>query len=779
MVSQFAIFLLSASVIAYEILLIRLLSIISWQHFAAMILSLALLGYGVSGTFLAFARRSMEPRFTIAFSSFAALFGLTGVVSFAIGQRMAFNPLELPWNWRQAAILGGLYLLFAVPFFCAATAIGLAFLRAQGRIAGLYRADLLGAGAGAIGILILLSQVSAQTCLAVASGGGFTAAAVSLISARRLWSAFLLAATLSLMIITVRRLPLEVSEFKPLAQALRVPGTRIASERLTPLGLLTTVESSEVPLRFAPGLSLNYSDELPEQAAVFTDAGGITVIHRFDQEKLAFLDYTTAALPYFIRPIDSVLVVGAAGSEALNGWRHGAARIQVVEVNEAVVDLMTRRYRDYSGRVLEREGVEIAVRQPRTFLEVTAHRYSLIADSSAAGSGLPMLAENYLYTVEGMTEMLRHLSSNGMVCITRPLNLPPRDSVKLVITAIEALERLGIRSPASHIAMVRNWNSVSVLLSRTPFSSPEVQSIVRFCEERSFDTEFVPGVARSAANRFNLMDQPYLHDAVVAATSGERAKFIREYKFNVGPSTDNRPYFGHSFRWKSLPEILRLRLRGGAFLLETGYLILIATLLQAIAAAVLFILVPVVMRKGAASRWLVICFSAMGLSFLFVEIFLIQKLTMLLGHPILAVSITLATMLALAGVGSGLSRHAHSVVLPVAGIVILLGIYALGWPAIFGSLVSFPESWKLMLSILMISPLALLMGMPFPIALAKVGAIDPQSVALAWSVNGFASVISPVAATLVGIHLGFAAVALLACLGYLFVGLATPRLRRI
>ena len=140
-----AIALLSAAALAYEILLTRLVAIMLWHHFAYMIISLALLGYGTSGTFLVFARRLLLKRFGLSFAAFAAAFGLTAVGCYALARRMPFNPLEIIWDWHQQAYLAAMYITLALPFCAAASAIGLGLAARPVAIGRIYRADLLGA----------------------------------------------------------------------------------------------------------------------------------------------------------------------------------------------------------------------------------------------------------------------------------------------------------------------------------------------------------------------------------------------------------------------------------------------------------------------------------------------------------------------------------------------------------------------------------------------------------------------------------------------------------
>ena len=151
-----AISFVSAAILAYEVLLMRLFAIVQWHHFAYMVISIALLGFGASGSFLALAQGWLKPRFVAGFAVNAILFGVSALAAFALGERVPFNALEVLWNAGQLLYLFVLYLLFTVPFFCGANCIGLAFACFGAQIGRIYRYDLMGAGLGALGIVAIL-----------------------------------------------------------------------------------------------------------------------------------------------------------------------------------------------------------------------------------------------------------------------------------------------------------------------------------------------------------------------------------------------------------------------------------------------------------------------------------------------------------------------------------------------------------------------------------------------------------------------------------------------
>ncbi len=796
-----SIFLISAAALAYEILLMRLLSIIQWHHFAYMIISLALLGYGVSGTFLALTRQWLQQRFAAVYIASAVLFGVSMVVCFALAQRVPFNALEVMWDPTQYIYLLLIYVLLFVPFFFAASCIGLAFIQYKEQINRIYLSDLLGAGTGALGIILLLFVLRPESSVQVLVGLALLAAVVANLcyySQLPRWPLPTIIAGVVVLLFGFSDswLGLQISPYKGLSQALQVVDAKILSEQSSPLGVLTVLESPTIPLRYAPGLSLNTKHEPPPQLAIFTDGDGLSVITRYDgtRKQLAYLDDMSSALPYHILPRPRVLILGAGGgSDVLLALYHQAETIEAVELNPLVVDLVKNRHADYAGHLYDGPGVRIDVAEARGYVTRSTKRYDLIhvalLDSfGAANAGVHALSESYLYTVEALQTYLEHLAPNGLLAITRWLQLPPRDSLKLFGTAIEALKRSGVAAPERHLALIRSWNTSTLLVKNAHLTEPDVLAIREFCERRSFDVAYYPGMERSEANRFNLLDEAYLFDGATALLSGARPDFLHRYKFHITPATDDKPHFFHFFKWRSLPEFLALPQGGRSSLVEWGYLILVATIVQALIVGIALILVPLWVTKHTRRMHTVprmgFYFGALGLAFIFIEIAFIQKFILFLNHPLYAIAVVLSGFLAFAGLGSGysarLARRLENtafspIAAAVAGIVAISLIYVLLLADMSPWLVALPDAAKITAALGLIAPLAFCMGMPFPLGLAKLAAHAPDFIPWAWGINGFASVVSAALATLLAIHFGFTAVVVLALVLYVLAAVLVRR----
>ncbi|KPK26985.1 MAG: hypothetical protein AMJ61_07285 [Desulfobacterales bacterium SG8_35_2] len=781
---RLTILLVSAMALSYEILLMRLFSIVQYHHFAYMVISLALLGYGASGTFLVFFRQQFLRRFPLALITNIFVFGITVVGCYLGGQHLLFNPDEIFWDNRQWLKLFTLYLLLALPFFFAANCIALAFSRYRQRISEIYAADLFGAGLGSVLIIGLLFLLFPQKLLLFVGSIIFAIGGVAWLELglRPTWRAlFFIGAAALLYLLPSAWTQLAISPYKGLSQQMRIKGSRIVQEKSSPLALLTVVESNLVPFRYAPGLSLTADSEPPAQVGIFIDGDTFNIITRFPEDisRLAYLDKITSALPYHMSRRQNILILGAGGgADILQALYFKAGNIDAVELNPQVVQLVSDR-RDFSGKLFERENVRLHIGEARSFVTANLEKFDLIQiplleSFGSSTAGLYSLNENYLYTVEALQGYITHLAPAGYLSMSRWVKLPPRDTLKLVATAVEALKGLGIQDYEKHLVLIRSWQTSSLLIKKSPFSMEELNQVKKFCRERLFDLVYYPGIQPQEANRYNILQEPYFYNGAVNLLGKDSGRFIKKYKFNIEPCTDDRPYFSHYFKWQTLPEILRLKGQGGMVLLESGYLILVLTLLQAIAASLVLVFLPVILKPytpAPEAGWnrarIVAYFLTIGLAFLFLEIVFIQKFILYLGHPLYAAAVVLAVFLVFAGLGSQYVQAKRMHVLWPVTFIAVLGLVNLFMANLFfDSLNWLPVPMKILSAILMLGPMAFCMGMPFPLALTGIGMDAPELIPWAWAVNGCASVIAAVLATLLAVLSGFGAVVLTSLLLY-------------
>jgi hypothetical protein len=760
----------------------RLFSIIQWHHFAYMMISLALLGYGVSGAFIMLLQRPLLQRFAASYIINLTLFGICSVGCFLLAQHIPFNAEEVLWDARQTVWLLYTYLLLAVPFFFAANAIGLALIHYRARLSRIYAADLMGAGLGSIGILVLLFAVLPLQALTVLGVLGISAALLAIWELRQRLSTVWLLLPLAtvLLMLPASWSTLEMSPYKGLSQTLLVKDTRIIAERSSPLGLLSVVESPTVPLRHVPGMSLNATAEPPAQLGVFIDGDGLSVITRYsgDRQALAHLDQLTSALPYHLRPVNRVLILGAGGgADVLQALYHHATDIDAVELNPQFARLVTTDYAEFAGHLYQAPGVTLHTTEARSFVTSSPGVYDLIQVSlldsfSASASGQYALSESHLYTTEALAEFLQKLAQGGFLSITRWIKLPPRDTLKLFATAIAALRASGINDPGQQLILLRGWQTSTLLVKNGAVSAQDLERVRAFCAARSFDVAWYPGITRGESNRYNRLRDAWFHDAAQALLGEQRERFLDDYKFNLRPASDDQPYFFHFFKWRTLAEVLQLRERGGASLADAGYLVLVATLAQAVIASLLLILLPISLyqrrtnpaKQGVRRSMVMGYFFILGLAFLFIEIAFIQKLLLFLHHPLYAVAVVLSSFLVFSGLGSAwLGRispggRGRRLGQAVTGIVVLGTVYLLSLDPLLDHLAMLPDAMRILISVALIAPLAFCMGMPFPLGLGRLADHAPDLMPWAWAINGCASVISAVLATLLAIHLGFSTV---------------------
>jgi hypothetical protein len=505
----------------------------------------------------------------------------------------------------------------------------------------------------------------------------------------------------------------------------------------------------------------------------------------------------TSALPYALRTPGSVLVLGAGGGmDVRQALALGARRVDAVELDPQRLRWVREAYAGYAGGLYGDPRVRVFVAEPRAFVRASAARYDLIVlaggDSFASsGAGAQAAAEQYALTVEALRDYRSRLTPQGMLVVTRWSKQPPRDELKLVATVVAALREAGVERPALHLAGIRNWDASTWLVARQPFPAGELAALDRFAQSHGFDPVHVPGATVDPDRRFHALEPPYLFEGTQALLSPQARDYVRDYKFAIAPARDDRPYFGHYFRWRSLAELWRLREQGSAVLLDSGYLLLVAALLQAVPLALLLVLLPLrvlpspepppsatearrslrSLPRGRAGAY----FLALGLAFLLVEIATLARLTLLVGHPLLAAGVGLTGFLVCAGAGSvyaqrWLSRQDadadDAIVARIRWAVRVIAFGLLWQLVLFHVAYSYGAGWpvwtRALLGLLGIAPLAFAMGLPFALGLSRLARNAPAFVPWAWGLNGCASVIAAILAVLLAMAFGLRATLLVA-----------------
>ena len=785
---------LSAAGLAYEVLLVRLFSIIHWHHFAFMVISLALLGYGVSGSLITVFRRALLANYPRVFIVNCLLFGVSAIACFIVVQQLPFNALEMLWDSAQWQRLLLSYLLLSLPFFFVANAIALTMMCFYHRIPLVYGIDLIGAGIGAMSIVVLLQLFAPETVLRLLAIGGIGAGLYAACrfngTGYRLIGAGLLAVILAIALIPASWLEPRLSQYKGLAQTLQIKEAVLRYQHSSPVSRIDVVESPLVPLRYAPGMSLQSPAGPPEQLAVFRDGDEMTAIdHVTGRESLTYYDYLGSALPYHVHGAPrNVLVLGSAtGAQLLQARFYNTGHIDAVEQDAQLSELITQRFAAYFAWHQIKDRVRIHTVSPRGFA-TTDKRYDLVVTgppgaSAGGAAGVYELSTSYDYTVEALQAYLNLLAPDGLLTITLWTSTPARANLKLFATAVKAMQRAGIVQPAAHIAWIRSWNMATMLIKNTPLTAEEIKRVRSFSEARGFDLAWLPGLRQQEANRFQLLQQPVFYLAARSMLNEERSRFIREYKYDISPATDNRPYFNHYFKWSSLSELLALPGRASLSMIGVGYPTLLVTLAQAGVAALVLILLPLMFvrtekNNGAGRRGrIIVYFLAIGLAFLFIELAFIQKFTLILSQPLYAVAVALCAFLVFSGLGS---LYAQRQLMNESGrittrllrrSVILIALITTGYifllPLLTPTIMAWPEVARIISAIALAAPLAFAMGMPFPLGLNTLQQSCPRLIPWAWGINGCASVLSAILAVFLAIEIGFNGVMLSAVALYL------------
>ncbi len=780
-------FATSASVLAHEILLMRVLSFALWHHFASMVISMALLGFGAAGSLL-FPLQDRVDRDVDGFLAvLAAASALCFPGSLLLFRASGLDPLQLVWRPGEWWNMAGAYLGLSLPFLLAGATAATVLSRAGRRTPRMYAADLGGAGLGVLAVLPALWIAPAWQLLP-ALGAVLLLAAIPCALAGRFPARFLSLLGLCGGILTAGGLAVSltprVHDTKGLPQALAFPDARLEAVRFGPLGLVHVVGSRYI--HHVPGLSLQYGaageGTLPEQRGLYLDGSGAGSITRYtgEPEDRLPLDYTPAALPFHVRPPERLLVVGAGGGAGvLRALHHEVPRIDALEANPQMASLMTGPMAVYAGRLFERPGVRLVVDEARRFLEGGGESYDLIQLSmtgsfGAASGGVHAAAASYLLTVEAFEACLGRLRTGGVLAVTRYLKVPPRDSLRVLATALEALRRSGMDRPEQGILVVRSWNTVTVLASRTVFSPRETAAAAAFCDERSFDTVYYAGMPPDRANRYDLQPQPWYYEGAAALCGPHAGAFMESYLYDIAPRTDDRPYFSRFFRWDRALEWFGQLRREWFARVESGYVFLLATLVQATLAGAVLILLPLLFLRGnngeerpaagpGTARTL-LYFVLPGFGFMFIEMALIPRLTLLLADPVYAAAVVLSVILVFAGLGSlslpGPDRGSPRRLLWLgAGVLgVWLGSVALLGDRWIQAALAWSGPARLAAAVAFLAVPAFVLGWPFPLGLREVSRDRPRLAAWAWGVNGCASVTGAVLGTCLAMDLGFHAV---------------------
>jgi predicted membrane-bound spermidine synthase len=742
-----ALFVVSISSLSSEIALTRILSLLFQYHYAFLSLSLAILGLGLGAVlgYWARSRSNSDADMSLALLALSLAFPL--VATF-----LAWYPSTASVLPQAAAAL--------LPYLAIGAFGALAFSSAAAHSGFLYGADLAGGAVGvaaALGLLSVLDPFS--VLLALGAVGALAALGLALLSQRRpLGAAALVSVLLSggLLAINLLYAPIAyaparlsgVPRDKTMLGILRDPGqsARIVYTTWDPFARVDVVQTAD-----------------PDVQYVFTDGGAGSTMYRLDGDlaRWASLRDTLEYIPFTVGSADQTLVLGAgAGKDVLMALLGGAGTVTAVEVNPAMVKA-TRQFADYNGAILDYPQVSLAVEDGRAFVERSSERYDLIyidlAYTQAATPASQSLVENYIFTRQAFRAYVAHLRPGGRLAIVSHNAL---EGSRAAITGLQALADGGEPLPEAlgHLALLMlpaqdptERKSVMVL-SKTPLAEQEIRDLAAASGRLGLQPLYLPGVFEAP---FAPLLRGTTMEDFLAADPG----------YELWPTDDDRPFF---------------------FKLDPGLPRPVGQALWA-AGALALLLLGVglwqrrVLHRGERRLLGPIGVALTGAGFMLVEVPLIQRFQLLLGHPMLSLALVLGTLLLAGGAGSMLSqrwptRQLRRRVGVVAIAIVAIGlIYYPALPKLTAQLIGASLPWRLLAIVGLTALIGIPMGMPFPSMLRLSGARHPSGIPMLWGINGAFSALGAVLAMAVAITWGFGGAMIAGLAHYLALGaLAWP-----
>lgn len=556
------------------------------------------------------------------------------------------------------------------------------------------------------------------------------------------------------------------------------------------------------------GLSKNYTGPQPRQIGITIDTWAMTNVLEWDRSAgppPEIVEWLPAAMVHRLKRDHEVLCIGAGGGmDLLTAKRFGAKRIVGVEINPSVVKGVREVALDFQGRLYDWEGedgseIDIHVAEGRHWLERDSSTYDVVQISgvdtaSTTQAGAFSLSENFLYTIEAFRTYLDKTNDGGFVTLTR-WNLPdsqglPRETLRLFVLAHDALVDIGVSDPRRHIYLLENAGFSVIVFGRAPLSDSDVATLDAECERLGFTVLFHPSretltaAPAAPAGAEAPAPTPSRYDAYCDAT--DKAAWLAQYPYDVAAPTDDRPFFFETSRFdeRLLARDALLNPLGGL----TSHAILALLLLIAAAVSWLFVIGPLLRLRHQSTTGrrvplpaVLFYFGGLGLGFILVEVVMAQKFVLFLGNPVYSLAVVLFSVLVFSGIGSALSSRIKHPQVALGFVIALAAVYPLLLDPLFEAALPLSDPLRIAISVLLLAPLALFMGMPFALGLARLADADARATAWAWGVNGYTSVVGSILTVVISIAAGFtfviwtgAAVYAVALVASFFLGRPRP-----
>jgi hypothetical protein len=783
-------FLISVAILALQVLQTRILSVQMWHHHSYMVVTMTLLGFGVAGALVTLAPGLVRERLRRNLAWAGTLFALSTLGGYLLLGATADRAAEMTAQGNYVA-LSLFYSYLLIPYFFGGLVVTLV-LSAEGDVHRLYFVNLVGSAVGAWVFIGAITPLGAERLLVLCAATGPLAAVAFLRGAggeRGSGTAF--GGALGV-------LALCAVVFARAEEWLRVDVATSKAEHKILHGRESTegaelLESVWTPMCRLDFVKLPEKKGVPTPVNIYQDGDAITVMHSdasWETVPKAALN-TLAYVPHALRrqgtdePGPEALAIGIGGGIDLRyALSQEASSILGIEINATTVEKVGKDYADFNGDVYHRPGVEVVVGEGRSTLRRLDRKFDVIelsgTDTYTAGnSGAYVLSESYLYTAEALREYFAHLTDRGTLGIIRLAYDPPRETLRLFALALEELRARGVEKPSDHAVVIYEEvhdPEVDVVVrfaagvfSMEPFAQDAIDYYKLADHSPIFRVAYYPGM--EAENPFTELG--------AAIDAGTEQAFYDSYYWDVSPVVDDSPFFFNFHHWSALfgepaeKDEEWYLLTGGPVGLE----ILATLLVQTSLLTGVLVVLPLFLlrRRGLATphAWRHLgYFLALGAGFMFLEISTIQRLVLYLGHPTYSLTVTLCCFLFFAGLGSLWARRldasparALRVVVPLlaGGIVLVF----LGLDHLLDATLALSFAARVAVVVAVLAPLNFLMGIPFPVGLARLKLLAPNLVPWALGANGGASVVGSILCIVVAMESGFRSVSLLAAAIYL------------
>jgi hypothetical protein len=747
----------SLATLLLELTLTRVFSVVYFYHFAFLAISIALFGLGAGGVFSYVAAGWRWPLF-------AKLGALAGANALAIILCSLFL-LNRTGNLHAAGLVAA-YFAAAIPFLLSGTILSLIIAHTIQAVNRVYFFDLMGAAGGCLVLVPLLNWIGGPNTLLVAAVLFAVSAAIWFHLARvpRGRSAAVLfgVALVALITYNSKFFVIDVKFAK---------GVALKNEEFVQWNSF-----SRVALKPEPGRDMK---------SIVIDADAATGVARFDFAHLSpgerfDLAYHGPGLPYLLRPAAKTLVIGPGGGwDISRALASGSKDVTGVEINPIIATtIMRKKFPQYSNRLYFRPEVKIVVEDGRSFVRRSHEHYqvlqaTLVDTWASTAAGAFALSENNLYTTNAFVDYLSHLTADGVMAFTRWGFNPPRESLRIVSLARAALAQIGETDSPQHVAVMREdvqrlegfGSQDTILISRRPFSAADVELIESAARKARMQLVYAPGTNVESPFRELLI-------------TNDLERFYNSYPFDVRPVSDDRPFFFYTVQARELSQFWEHASETNEdYKINAALPILFGVIVISIAATLIILaLPPLLLRRrlprGKGAIRALLLFLFIGAAYILIQVALIQKFVLFLGHPTYALTVIIFSMLLSSGIGSFASKRlvrgdagrlAWVLVLIAAAVFVLAAIVT----PVAESGVALPFPAKALITVALIAPAGFAMGMPFPTGLSLLEGIMPASVRWAWAINAASSVMGSAAAMFLAIYFGLKATIVIGGLLYL------------